>query len=72
MFKRTYYYSIKDDTLTILCKGYSRRSYSIADVSEITPEQANDTEYCKRLVEDTLFNMGYISEDEQINVVKQD
>jgi hypothetical protein len=42
--------------------------YSIADISDVSDTQASDKEYCKKLVEDTLYNMGYISKDELIEV----
>lgn len=63
MFKRHYDYSIHNNTMVIYHNGYS-----IADVSDVSETQANDKEYCKRLVEDTLYNMGYISADELIDV----
>jgi hypothetical protein len=63
MNKRYYDYSIYNNTMVIYHNGYS-----IADISDVSDTQASDKEYCKKLVEDTLYNMGYISKDELIEV----
>lgn len=63
MFKRQYDYSIHNNTMVIYHNGYS-----IADISNVSDRQADNKEYCKKLIINTLYNMGYISEDELIEV----